>query len=86
MKKLVLIGMLFGLTACQAPYNRNVYQAMGPRICVEYYDSFRCSAPQQVWNETVYPKNDAQIEMGWSPNVYIPYQGQSLSQMVYRTY
>ena len=48
MKKLVLIGMLFGLTACQAPYNRNVYQATGPRICVEYYDSFRCSAPQQV--------------------------------------
>ena len=85
MKKLVLIGMLFGLTACQAPYNRNVYQATGPRICVEYYDSFRCSAPQQVWNETVYPKNDAQIEMGWSPSIYVPYRGQSLSQTVYGT-
>ena len=86
MKKIMLIGLVSLLAACQAPYNRNVYQATGPRICVEYYDSFRCSAPQQVWNETVYPKNDAQIEMGWSPSVYVPYRGQSLSQTVYRTY
>ena len=83
MKKLVLIGMLFGLTACQAPYNRNVYQATGPRVCTEYYDAFVCSAPQRVWNETVYPKND--MQMGWAPSVYIPYQGQSLSQTVYGT-
>ena len=84
MKKLALIALALGLTACQAPYNRNVYQATGPRVCVEYYDSFRCSAPQRIWNETVYPKND--MQMGWAPNVYLPYQGQSLSQTVYGTY
>lgn len=82
-KVLCLIGVV-ALTACQAPYNRNVYQATGPRICVEYYDSFRCSAPQQVWNETVYPKNDLQMRYGRT--VSIPYQGQSLSRSVYGTY
>lgn len=85
MKKIMLIGLVSLLAACQAPYNRNVYQATGPRVCTEHRDAFVCSAPQKVWNETVYPKNDAQIEMGWSPNVYIPYQGQSLSQTVYGT-
>ena len=83
MKKLALIGMLFGLTACQAPHNRNVYQATGPRVCTEYYDAFVCSAPQRVWNETVYPKNN--MQMRWAPSVYVPYQGQSLSQTVYGT-
>lgn len=83
MKKLVLIALALGLAACQAPYNRNVYQATGPRICVEYYDSFRCSVPQRVWNETVYPKNEYQ--MGWAPSVYVPYQQQSLSRSVYGT-
>ena len=83
MKKLLLIALALGLTACQAPYNRNVYQATGPRVCVEYWDSFRCSAPQRIWNETVYPKNDYQIQYGNS--VYIPYQPQSLSRTVYGT-
>lgn len=83
MNKLALIGILFGLTACQAPYNRNVYQATGPRVCTEYYDAFVCSAPQRVWNETVYPKNN--MQMRWAPSVYVPYQGQSLSQTVYGT-
>ena len=84
MKKVVLIGLVGLLAACQAPYNRNVYQATGPRVCIEYYDSFRCSAPQRIWNETVYPKNS--MQMGWAPNVYVPYHGQSLSQTVYGTY
>lgn len=72
------------LAACQAPYNRNVYQATAPRVCVEYYDSFRCSAPQRVWNETVYPKNS--MQMSYGPSVYVPYQGPSLSRSVYGTY
>lgn len=84
MKKVVLIALVLGLTACQAPYNRNVYQATGPRVCVEYWDSFRCSAPQRVWNETVYPKNN--LQMSYGPSVYVPYQGYSLSQTVYGTY
>ena len=84
MKKIALIAILLGLTACQAPYTRNVYQATGPRVCVEYYDSFRCSAPQRVWNETVYPKNDIQMQYGNS--IYVPYQEQSLSRAVYGTY
>lgn len=84
MKKLVLIGILFGLAACQAPYNRNVYQATGPHVCTEYYDAFVCSAPQRVWNETVYPKNDIQMQYGNS--IYVPYQEQSLSRAVYGTY
>lgn len=84
MKKLVLIALALGLTACQAPYTRNVYQATGPRVCIEYYDSFRCSAPQRVWNETVYPKNDIQMQYGNS--IYVPYQEQSLSRAVYGTY
>jgi len=84
MKKLVLIGILFGLTACQAPYNRNVYQATGPRVCTEYYNAFVCSAPQRVWNETVYPKNEVQMQYGNS--IYVPYQEQSLSRAVYGTY
>lgn len=84
MKKLVLMVLALSLAACQAPYNRNVYQATGPRVCVEYYDSFRCSAPQRIWNETVYPKNDIQMQYGNS--VYIPYQGQSLSRAIYGTY
>lgn len=83
MKKLLLIGVLFGLTACQAPYNRNVYQATGPRVCTEYYNAFVCSAPQRVWNETVYPKNEYQ--MGIAAPVYIPYQQPSLSKAVYGT-
>lgn len=84
MKKLALIALALSLTACQAPYNRNVYQATGPHVCIEYYDSFRCSAPQRIWNETVYPKNDIQMQYGNS--VYIPYQGQSLNRAVYGTY
>lgn len=83
MKKLALLVLVISLAACQAPYNRNVYQATGPRICVEYYDSFRCSVPQRIWNETVYPKND--MQMGYGPSVYIPYQPQSLSRSVYGT-
>lgn len=79
----MLIAVMLGLTACQAPYNRNVYQATGPRVCIEYWDSFRCSAPQRVWNETVYPKNDYQ--MGIATPVYIPYQQPSLSRAVYGT-
>lgn len=84
MKKIVLIAILLSLTACQAPYNRNVYQATGPRICTEYYDTFVCSAPQRVWNETVYPKNEVQMQYGNS--IYVPYQEQSLSRAVYGTY
>ena len=83
MKKIVLFSLVCILAACQAPYNRNVYQATGPRVCTEYYNAFVCSAPQRVWNETVYPKND--MQMGWAPSVYVPYQGQSLSQIVYGT-
>ena len=83
MKKLMLIAVMLGLTACQAPYNRNVYQATGPRVCIEYWDSFRCSAPQLVWNETVYPKNEVQMQYGNS--IYLPYRQQSLSQTVYGT-
>lgn len=83
MKKLALLVLAVSLAACQAPYNRNVYQATGPRVCVEYYDSFRCSVPQRVLNETVYPKNEYQ--MGWAPSVYVPYQQQSLSRSVYGT-
>ena len=83
MKKLMLIAVMLGLTACQAPYNRNVYHATGPRVCVEYWDSFRCSAPQQVWNETVYPKNNYQME--YAAPVYVPYQQPSLSRSVYGT-
>lgn len=81
MKKILLAVLALSLTACQAPYNRNVYQATGPRICVEYWDSFRCSAPQRIWNETIYPKNDIQMQYGNS--IYIPYQSQSLSRTVY---
>ena len=82
MKKVFCLVSVLALAACQAPYNRNVYQATGPRVCVEYWDSFRCSAPQRVWNETVYPKNDIQMQYGNS--IYVPYQ-QSLSRTVYGT-
>ncbi len=84
MKKVILIGLVSFLTACQTPYNRNVYQATGPRVCTEYYNAFVCSTPQRVWNETVYPKND--MQMRWASNIYVPYQRQSLSQVVYGTY
>lgn len=84
MKKIALIAILLSLTACQAPYNRNVYQATGPRVCTEYYDAFVCSAPQRVWNETVYPKNEIQMQYGNS--IYLPYQQQSLNQAVYGMY
>ena len=84
MKKLAFIALLLGLTACQAPYTHTVYQATGPRICTEYFDSFRCSSPTRTWHETVYPKNN--IQMDWVQPVYIPYQSpQSLSQVVYGT-
>lgn len=83
MKKLLLILPLLSLTACQAPYTRHVYQATGPRTCVEYYNSFVCSAPQKMWVETVYPKNDPQMLYG-NP-AYIPYQEQSLNRAVYGT-
>lgn len=82
MKKVLCLVSVLALAACQAPYNRNVYQATGPRVCVEYWDSFRCSAPQRIWNETVYPKNDIQMQYGNS--VYVPYQP-SLSRTVYGT-
>lgn len=84
MKKTLCLLSVLALAACQAPYNRNVYQATAPRVCVEYYDSFRCSAPQRVWNETVYPKNNYQME--YTAPVYIPYRQPSLSQAVYGTY
>lgn len=80
MKKLLAIISIVALAACQAPYQRNVYQYTGPRKCVEYYDSFRCSAPTQVWHETVYPKNNAQMMYG-NPE----YRPQSLSRTVYGT-
>lgn len=83
MKKIFCVISLITLAACQSPYNRNVYQATGPRVCVEYWDSFRCSAPQKVWNETVYPKNNT--EMIYTSSVYLPYQPQSLSKVVYGT-
>jgi hypothetical protein len=83
MKKVFCLVSVLALTACQAPYNRNVYQATGPRVCVEYWDSFRCSAPQRIWNETIYPKND--MQMGYGPSVYVPYQPQSLNRAVYGT-
>ena len=83
MKKIVLFSLVCILAACQAPYNRNVYQATGPRVCTEYYNAFVCSAPQRVWNETVYPKNDIQMQYGNS--IYVPYQEQSLSRAVYGT-
>lgn len=85
MKKfLVLSSAVLVLSACQAPYNRNVYQSTGPRVCVEYSDSFRCSSPQKVWNETVYPKNN--LHMGYYTPVYVPYQKtMSLSRAVYGT-
>lgn len=85
MKKIIIISSLIGLTACQAPYTRNVYQATGPRVCVEYYDSFRCSTPQRVWNETVYPKNELQMEYG-TPPVYIPYQTMNMNRAIYGNY
>lgn len=80
MKKISAIICLLGLTACQAPYNRNVYQATGPRVCVEYYDSFRCSTPMRMWNETVYPKNNIQMQYGNSI-----YAQPNMSQVVYGT-
>ena len=84
MKKLMLFGLVCVLAACQAPVNRNVYQAVGPRVCYEYYDSFVCSAPTQTWNETIYPKNEAQMHYGYSQ--YRPYQPMSLNRAVYGTY
>ena len=83
MKKILLLGLIGMLVACQAPVTRNVYQATGPRVCYEYYDSFRCVAPTRVWNQTIYPKNEAQMQYGWDG--YIPYQPQSLSRSVYGT-
>lgn len=81
MKKAVLFVSALLLVACQAPMNRNVYRAVGPRVCYEYNDSFRCSAPTQVWNETIYPKNEIHTQYGH--NTYVPYQPMSLSQAVY---
>lgn len=82
MKKFILVCLILGLTACQASYTRNVYQPTGQRVCIEYYDSFRCSTPLRVWNETVYPKNNIQMQYG--PSVYVPYQP-GLSRAVYGT-
>lgn len=84
LKKILLFGLLLILAACQAPVNRNVYQATGPRVCFEYYDSFRCTTPTRVWNEVIYPKNDIQMQYG-NPK-YIEYQPESLSKAVYGTY
>lgn len=84
MKKVLLLVSILGLAACQAPYERNIYQATGPRVCYEYYDSFRCGAPQKIYHETVYPKNDVQMQYG--DPVYLQYQPQSLSKAVYGTY
>ena len=81
MKKLLILAITSVLAACQAPYHHNVYQYTGPRICIEHYDSFRCTAPTRVWHETVYPKNNAQMMYG-EPE----YRPQSLSQAVYGTY
>lgn len=83
MKKLIALSLIAILAACQAPYERNVYHYTAPRVCLEYPNSFRCSAPAQVWHETVYPKNEAQMQYG-EPR-YIDYQPQSLSRSVYGT-
>lgn len=81
MKKLLILAVAATLAACQSPYEHNVYNYTGPRVCVEHYDSFRCSAPTQVWHETVYPKNNAQMQYG-EPE----YRHTSLSKTVYGTY
>ena len=83
MKRVLCLLSIVALAACQAPVNRNVYQATGPRMCYEYYDSFRCVTPTRVWNQTIYPKNEAQMQYGYDG--YVPYQQQSLSQAVYGT-
>jgi hypothetical protein len=83
MKKILCLASIIALAACQAPINRNIYQATGPRVCYEYYDSFRCVTPTRVWNRTIYPKNEAQMQYGYDG--YIPYQQQSLSQAIYGT-
>lgn len=82
MKKIAFVFALLGLTACEAPYTRTVIQPSSPRVCVEYADSFRCSAPQRVWSEEVYPKNMNQMRTGYT--VQRPYR-QSLSHVLYGT-
>ena len=79
----MLIAVMLGLTACQAPYNRNVYHATRPRVHVKYWDSFKDSAPQQVQNKTMKKKNNYQME--YAAPVYVPYQQPSLSRSVYGT-
>lgn len=81
MKKLLILAVAATLAACQSPYEHNVYNYTGPRTCVEYQDAFVCSAPTQVWHETVYPKNNAQMIYG-EPE----YRQTSLSRSVYGTY
>ena len=81
MKKILAFATILILAACQAPYQRNVYKYTAPKVCVEYRDAFRCSAPTQVWHETVYPKNIHQ--MNYEDPVYLQ---QSLSKSVYGTY
>lgn len=82
MKKTMILFSLLGLTACQAPTQRFVYQGVGPRQCIEYSNSFRCSMPTQTWHETVYPKNE--IHMNRGLDTIIPYK--TLSRSVYGTY
>lgn len=81
MRKILYILSILVLTACQAPYERTIYQATGPKVCYEYYDSFRCSTPTQTWQETIYPKNNSVMQYGGT--VYLPYQPMNLSNVVY---
>lgn len=81
MKKLFCLLTIFGLSACQAPYEHNVYRYTSPRVCVEHYDAFVCKAPTQIWHETVYPKNEAMTQ--YAEPVYIQ---ESFNRSVYGMY
>lgn len=70
MKKLVLLSILL-LTACEPPMTRTVQRGIAPRVCVEYYDSFRCTQPVASYNETIYPKNEDSMHYGYTK--YIQY-------------
>lgn len=65
MKKVALISVLF-LAACEAPMTRTVQRGIAPRVCVEYYDSFRCTQPVSSYNETIYPKNEDVMQYGYT--------------------
>lgn len=82
MKKLIAIAALIGLAGCASSYQRTVSVPTGPRVCYEYYNSFRCVSPQRIWNEEVYPKNNDYKQHYWG---VFPVQ-QNLSSAVYGTY